>query len=182
MEPYAPRVHDDVSVEVARVETRADRRPLLVVHPRTACSGSASTVLLDEDGTFFGAVPPGSAALLDIPSSTKTLTAISSVEINAAVATWTFSQKVHVPDLPSGLLFRAPRWNARDCGNGQYAEVFAATQTELETVIAENEIVWLAPRVDEGQAWIEAHRDRVDELLGVHRTGIPDVVARLKSR
>lgn len=177
-----PRAHDATSVELARVESRPDRRPLLVVYPRTACAGSASTVLLDEQGAFVGAIPPGGASLLSIPIETKTLTAMSSVEVTAARSSWTYAQSVEVPPLPSGLVLWPARWSTRDCGNGQYAEAKPATKEELETLLAEEDVVWLEPRLAEGQSWIEAHRDRVDEVLGTHRTGLPDVVARLKGR
>jgi hypothetical protein len=182
MTPFTPRPHDATTDEVARVEPGVDRRPLLVVYPRTACSGSASTVILDDEGVFVGAIPPGGAALLVIPASAKTLTTMSSVEVTAAVSSWTFSQTVDVPDLPSGLLLQPARFTTRECGNGQYAEAKAATKAELEAALADREIRWLEPRVEEGQVWIEAHRERVDEVLGVNQTGVPDVVARLERR
>lgn len=39
-------------------------------------------------------------------------------------------------------------------------------------------ISWMEPRPREGQAWIEAHRPRVDEILGRKQRVQPIVVQR----
>jgi hypothetical protein len=182
MARFQPRPHDEATDEVARIDGASGQRPLLVVYPRTACSGSASTVILDDEGAFVGAIPPGGAALLGIPADARTLIAMSSIEVTAARSSWTFAQTIDVPELPSGLLLSASRFTTRECANGQYADARAATKAELEAILAEGEIVWLEPRLEEGQAWIEAHRDRVDEVLGHDRSGVPDVMARLERR
>lgn len=169
MVEVAPRAHDAEPslVELARVPGERDRRPLLVVYPRTGCSGSASMVLVDDHARFVGAVLPGSATLLAVPSETRTLFAISSVEIAAPVRTWSALSIVDVPAAPSGLLLRSRRWSGRDCGTGQYADVVTATKAELEDVLAEEDdrIRWLAPRPSDGQAWLDAHRARVREVI-----------------
>lgn len=167
MVAVAPRTHErePALLELSRVTPSPGRRALLVVHPRTACSGSASLVLLDADGAFVGALPPGTAALLDVGAAQRSLMAVSSVELAAPVRTWSAFAEVAVPPPPSGLVVRTRRWDARECGGGQYADVVTATKAELEAVLAEAEIRWLAARPAEGQAWLDAHRARVRELV-----------------
>jgi len=175
MAPREARAHDaDPSLlELARVAPPAEHRALLVVYVRTACSGSASTVFMDEQGDFMGAVSPGTAALIDVPASLRTLVAVSSVEVSAPFRAWAIADEVRVPPAPSGLLVRTLRWNARECGNGQYAEVRGASKTELEETIADAELRWLEPRRRAGQAWLAAHGARVGEVLAARRASPP---------
>src|SRR5688572_8418728 len=81
----SPREHalDPTLVELARGEPRAGERALLVAYPRTACSGSASGIVVDERGRFLGAIAPGTAALLNVPADATTLSLFSSVEVTA---------------------------------------------------------------------------------------------------
>ncbi len=162
-----PRVHDGEPslVELARAPGQAEQRALLVVYPRSWCSGTASVVLVDEDGSFVGAVAPGTAALLSVPSDARSLFAISSVEIAAPLHASSELSKVVLPAQPAGLLFRSRQWSNRDCATGQYADPATASKAELEAVLAEEEIRWIEPRRREGQAWLDAHRDRVREVI-----------------
>ena len=179
MSPAAPRPHDrDLSlVELARVAPALDdQRALLVVYPRDACSGSASMVLVDDGGGFLGAVGPGSAALLSIPKTTRALYAMSSVEVYAPVTTWAARFEVVLPPAPGGLVFRTRRFDARLCGNGQYADPIAASKDELEEILADADLRWLELRRDDGQAWLDAHRERVREVIA--RGTADDVRAR----
>jgi hypothetical protein len=165
----APRPHaeDSTLVELARVEAQ---RALLVVYPRDACSGSASTVLMDEHGRFLGAIAPGTAALLDVPASASTLVAVSAVEVAAPRGLPVYVDDVSVPPLPDGLLLRSTHASARQCHhNGQYADVRRATKPELEAAIANADIHWLEPRTEAGQAWLDANRTRVREILDARK-------------
>lgn len=152
-------------LELASVESLGGRRALLVVHLRSACSGSAPTVLLGRDGRFLGALPPGTAALLSLPGTTRSIVAVSSVEVSAPAGMSFYSDHVDVPPGPDGLLIRANRFSTRECGNGQYADVTAASKSTLEEALGDAELEWLEPRADEGQVWVDQHRRRVAELV-----------------
>jgi len=167
MEPVAPRAHDrePTLVELARTSPADDQRPLLVVFPRHACSASASMVLVDENATFLGAVTPGTAALLSVKKDTRRVFAVSSVDVYAAPTRWLARYRLELPPAPSGVLFDTVRPSTRECGNGQYAKPTIASKEQLENALAENDVSWLAPRTLEGQAWLDAHRERVRELL-----------------
>lgn len=168
MAEAAPRRHaiDPAFDEVARAQPSPGERALLVVFPRDACSGSAKTVFLDGRGRFFGAVGPGEAALLTIPARTKSLLAISNVEIAAPVGMSTVVDETPVPPAPSGLLLHSWRRSTHQCANkGFYAHIDLATAAELEQAIGESDLVWLEPRPADGRAWIAEHKDRVAELL-----------------
>ena len=167
MAPVSARVHDAEPsfMELARAAPKTGHRALLVVYPRTACAGSASTVFMDEEGTFIGAVAPGTAALLDVPNGVRKVVAVSSVEVSAPLRTWSLADDVALPSPPSGLLLRARQWNGRECASGQYAAASVASKAQLEDVLGEEEIRWLEPRPQEGQAWLDAHRERVGEVL-----------------
>ncbi|MBX3187490.1 MAG: hypothetical protein KF819_10770 [Labilithrix sp.] len=179
-----PRAHaiEPSLDELARADGETERRALLVVYPTSACSGSASTVLADEEGNFLAAVPPGSASLVSIPARTRALITFSSIEVTAPRASWTASADVVVPPSPDGIILVAARVSARECSNGQYADARPATKAELEATLAESEITWLEPRREEGQAWLDAHADRVAEVLGTSKKAAPIVFARLRSR
>ncbi|HEY8075103.1 MAG TPA: hypothetical protein VIF62_13360 [Labilithrix sp.] len=162
-----PHAEDAELVELARVEPAADERALLVVFPRAACSGSARMVFVDARGDFVGAVAPGDAAIVTVRQDVRALVAISSIEITAPVGLFAITDVVPMPRAPSGLLLHTRcAWR----GNGQYADSVAATKAELETAIAEATLRWLEPRREEGQAWLDRHRPRVDEILGRHAT------------
>lgn len=180
MAPQSPRPAASPShVEVARVEPPPGHRSLLVAYPRTACAGSARTVLIDAEGKYFGAVAPGEATLLIIPLSIGTLFAVSSVEIHAPMGTRFVFEEVDVSRVPDALLLEGIRASARQCStSGHYANAEAVTKREIEDRLAEEEITWMAPRPREGQAWIEAHRPRVDEILGRKPIVRPVVVQR----
>lgn len=168
-EAARPHPSDASLVELARVEPHADGRALLVVHPRTACSGSASTVFVDDAGRFVGAVAPGTAALVEVSAHARELLAISSVELDAPLGMWSVADRVRVPAPPSGLLLESWKWNSRVCGNGHYADVHAATKGELEDVLGREAIPFFTPSPREGQAWVAARRDRVAEVLAADR-------------
>jgi hypothetical protein len=161
--PYAA---DRSLDELARVAPASDARPLLVVHPRVACSGSAPMVFLDDHGTFYGSVAPGEAALLEVPKNVAKLQVVSSVEITAPVRSWFVTSEVDVPPFPDGLLLGPRRVSAREClSTGQYADAAPTTKSKLEDVLAVSELTWLEPRIVDGQRWIDRHRARVHELL-----------------
>lgn len=161
-----PHALDTSLDELARVEPAPDQRALLVVFPKTACSASARTLFMDGNGTFYGGVGPGEAALLSVPANVKRLYVMSSIEVTADVGAWSYFDEVTIPPAPSGILLSSGRYNARTCGNGHYGDPSIATKDELEEALAEAEFQWLEPRRSEGQRWIEAHRTRVDEVLG----------------
>jgi hypothetical protein len=176
-----PHEPDPRLLELARVTAPLEHRALLVVYPRTACSGSASVVLLDEAGGFQGALSPGTAALLEVPVTARALVVVSSVEVSAPPRAWAASDEVTVPPAPDGILFRSLRWNARECGSGQYAEGQVASKDELEDAIATTEPRWLEPRRSEGQAWLAAHRARVGELLASRKMPSPPGIPGFES-
>lgn len=182
MVEHAPQPSPDnpLFAELARVKPAPDQRALLVVHRKTACSGSARVVLMDANGTFIGAVGPGEASLLPLPARTRTLLAVSSVEITARPGTWFALDEVTVPDAPGGLLLESTRVNARQCGKGNYADVEVATKPVLEAALAEADVRWMDPRPEEGQAWLAANRERVDELLERKKAPAPAVVSRTR--
>jgi hypothetical protein len=160
---------DPSLLELARLDPITDERALLVVFPRGPCSGSARMVFTDARGTFVGAVAPGDAAILAVPRNERQLVAISSVEITAPVGLTTITDAVAVPPAPNGLLLRTRcTWRT----SGQYADSAAATKPELEAAIADASLRWLEPRRAEGQAWLDEHRPRVDELFGRDRRPI----------
>lgn len=163
----APREHDrDASLlELARVDPRADERSLLVLYPESACSGAASAVLVDDEGRFIGAVAPGTAALLRVPTERPEVTVFSSVEVTAPVGMWHDARHVRLPRSPSGLVVRSARWSARECGSGSYFDVDVATKDQLEAELGESELRWVAPLGRVGQEWLDAHRRRVVEVL-----------------
>lgn len=165
--PQRAHPEDSTLQELARVQPPEGQRALLVVFPKNACTGSARMVLMDGHGTFYGSVGPGEGALLEIPRSTRSLEVVSIVEVLAARGTWSYTDEVKVPAEPNGLLLRPTRANTRTCGSGHYAYADRATKSELEAAIAEagTPIRWLSPRRAEGQAWIDEHRARVEELL-----------------
>lgn len=161
-----PHAEDRALDELARVTPHEGDRPLLVVHRREACSGSAAIVLLDEHGTFYGSVAPGEAALLEVPTTLKELQVLSSVEVTAPLHTSFVRDEIAVPPFPGGLLVTPRRANARDCwSTGQYATVRAATREELEEVLGDAKVIWLEPRPLDGQRWLERHRPRIDEIF-----------------
>ena len=157
---------DPSLLELARVESKADERPLLVVHPRDACSGSASGVLVDEEGHYLGAIAPGTASLVTIPARLRTIHVFSSAEVTAPTGAWFSTDAVAVPAAPAGLVLRASRHSARQCGSGQYLDVTAASKEALEQELEESQVRWFVASHREGQAWLDAHRARVDEVLG----------------
>lgn len=164
----APHPHQENAAfdELARTEPQVAHRALLVVYPKSACSGSARLVLMDGAGRFHGAVGPGEASLLEVPEAASTLVAVSSVEIDAQPGTWHFSEVVAVPPAPAGLLIGARRVDGRRCGgNGQYPSVVSATKGELETTMGESQLRWMAPRLEAGQAWLDSHRERLTAIL-----------------
>lgn len=185
MTPQAPRSPSTSSasstsaalVEVAHAEPPPGHRVLLVAYPKTACSGSASTVLMDETGRFIGALAPGEGTLLVLPEHMRTVMAVSSVEIAMPFRTRFSFNEITVPAPPDAILLEASRVNARQCSRtGQYASASIVPKGEIEARLADEEIVWLEPRLREGQAWLDAHRERVDELLGRKPPAPPRIV------
>lgn len=172
MAPYAPRAHaeDPALVELSRAEPRDDMRALLVVYPRDACSGSASAVFVDEDLRFLGALGPGTAALLEVPRRASTVFAIPSIELTASRGTSSTLDRVDVPQEPDGIRLASwrPSGGAGGCGNGQYTDAFVASKEELEALLAENMVTWLAAQRGEGQAWLDSRRERLEEVVANH--------------
>lgn len=154
--------------EAPRMTPAEGKRPLLVLHRREACSASAPIFLLDRQGTFYGSVAPGQAALLEVPDDLTRLEVLSSVDLTAPLHTWSVAGEVAVPPFPGGVLLTPRRANARQCvGNGQYVDAHAATKEELESVLGESDVTWLEPRLDDGQRWVDQHRARLDEILAL---------------
>lgn len=178
----SPRDHalDPALVELARGEPSAGERALLVVFPRSACSGSASSIVVDERGRFLGAVAPGTAALLTLPASVTTVAIFSSVEVTAPVGTWHDAKRISVPSAPSrsGIVIRSARWSARECATGQYFDLEIATKESLENELAESEIRWVAPTGAGGQSWLDAHGTRVAEVLSTPPSDPPGDLTR----
>lgn len=172
----SPRPHtpDSTLVELARAEPTRDQRALLVVYPRSACSGSARTVILDGAGTFLGAVGPGEAALLSVATDVRTVFIVSSVEITAPVGTSFILAEVPVAASPDGIILDSTRISTRQCGkSGQHANARVATKAELETALAQSEFQYVESRPAEGQVWIDAHRNRVVEVLRRNENAAP---------
>jgi hypothetical protein len=169
--------------EVARVEPARGEHAMLVVFPKDACSGSTPTIFTDPAGRFLGAVAPGDAAFLAVPDTLAQLLAFSAVDVSAPEGVWYHVDEVTRPssvDLTAGLLLRSA-WNPvgrGECGGGSYAVVRIATRTELDRALVEQPARWLSVDADEGQAWLDQHKPRVDELLGRTRRPEPRVVTR----
>lgn len=176
--PRRPYAADATLDELARLEVANGQRPLLVVYPRSACSGSAKAVFVDRSGRFLGAVGPGQAALFGVPSGGGLL-AFSSVELTSPLGRWFAIDEIEPPAPGSGLLLEAPRVSARQCGSGQYANPNVATKRELEAALAESDVEWLEPRLAEGQAWLDEHHERVDELVGRQEAKPQPIVRRV---
>ena len=139
-----------------------------------ACIGAirpaSGRVLVDDRGSFVGALAPGTAALLSIPAGPQRLHAFSSVEVTAAPGSWSWVDDVTVGPPASGIVLRTARVDARQCGRtGQYTQARAATRAELDEFLGEGELRWETPTRREGQAWLEAHHGRVQEILARHR-------------
>jgi hypothetical protein len=168
-------------VELARGEPRAGERALLVVFPRTACSGSASGIIVDEQGRFLGAIAPGTAALLNVPADVATVALFSSVEVTAPVGTWHDAKRITMPTAASrsGIVIRSARWSARECATGQYFDVEVATKDALESELAESDVKWIAPIGSGGQTWLDAHGRRVAEVLSTPPSGPPGDISHL---
>ena len=96
---------------------------------------------MDENGAFFGALAPGEATLLMLPSRMRTILAVPSVEITAPTRTRFAFDEIEVPAVPDGLLLESTFVNARQCGRtGQYAGATIASKREIETRLADVEI------------------------------------------
>lgn len=177
------RVHarDPSLVELARGEPAEGERVLLVVFPRSACSGSASGVVVDERGHFLGAIAPGTAALLTLPASVTDVIVFSSVEVTAPVGTWHDAKRVAVPSTATrdGIVIRSTRWSARECATGQYFDLEIATKEALETELAESDVRWITPSGGSGQTWLDAHGRRVAEVLATPPSGPPGDLTQL---
>jgi len=130
--PLREHAADPSLVELARVEGKDGERALLVVYPRSACSGSASGVLVDNHGHFLGAVAPGNAALIRVPADQRTVTSFSSAEVTAPAGAWFATDEIAVPAAPAGHLFGSPRASRHCGGGGQYPGVVVGSNAELE--------------------------------------------------
>ncbi|AKU94306.1 hypothetical protein AKJ09_00970 [Labilithrix luteola] len=147
---------------LASVPVPPSMRALLVAYPPDPCASTASVVLLDGRGRFIGAVAPGTATLLAVPALTRTLHAISSDELTAPVGSSVVRDVVVVPPSPSGLLVSATRFSPSVCGNGR-PQLESATKEQLEWKLVD--VAFIEPRPGAGEAWLAAHRARVDEIL-----------------
>jgi hypothetical protein len=178
-----PREHalDPSLIELARGEPSASERALLVVYPRTACSGSASGVVVDEHGRFLGAIAPGTAALLNVPVDVSTVALFSSVEVTAPVGTWHDAKRITMPSTTTrdGIVIRSARWSARECASGQYFDVEIATKDALESELAESDVRWVSRSGVDGQTWLDEHGTRVAEVLSTPPGGPPGDLTQL---
>lgn len=172
---------DPSLLELARGEPGAGERALLVVFPRTACSGSASGIVVDERGRFLGAIAPGTAALLTLPANVTTVAIFSSIEVTAPVGTWHDAKRIAVPDAASrsGIVIRSARWSARECATGQYFDLAIASKSSLEDELAESDVRWVARAGTGGQSWLDAHGARVAEVLSTPPSGPPGDITHL---
>ena len=179
----SPREHDrDPSlVELARGEPSEGERALLVLFPRTACSGSASGVVVDERGHFLGAIAPGTAALLTVPASVTSVAIFSSVEVTAPVGTWHDAKRIALPSTASrsGIAIRSTRFSARECATGQSFEIEIVSKDALENELAESDVRWVAPAGTDGQSWLNRHGTRVAEVLSTPPSGPPGDITHL---
>lgn len=169
MNVTTPRVSadDDALMELARATPTEGERVLLVVYPRDACTGSTSAVIVDERGRFLGAVAPETAALVRVPREGRLL-AFSSIDVTASDRSEPLVQEIDPRAVTDGFVFRTLRGRTmRHCTTGQYMEALFASKSELEAVIAEKEYVFLEPDSAAGQAWLDAHRARVDRIIGL---------------
>jgi hypothetical protein len=168
MQPHPVVVlpEDPTLIELSRIQPAPGHRALLVVHPRHACSGSAATVIVDDRGEFVGAFAPGTAALVDVRSSSRSVRLFSSVELTAPTASRSDVEAIELAPAPAGLLLHAQRHSTRQCTKtGQYTHATVASRAELERALAESDIRWRDPDPPAGRAWLAAHRDRVDAIL-----------------
>jgi hypothetical protein len=145
---------------VARAQPPAGHRTVLVAYPRTAYSGSARIVFVDDAGGYLGAVGPGEGALLVVPLTSPRIRAFSSIELGAPVGAWFTLSEIHLAltEPASGILLRP-------FSNGQFADVAIVKKARLEEILGATEIRWFEPRLEEGRAWLASHQSRVGDIL-----------------
>lgn len=134
----------------------AEGASVVVVYPRSACAGAARTVLTDEGGGFLAAVAPGEATRVILPAGAKGVRAFSSAAVAASPGSGSHVETVGVDPPPPALLVG----DASECGRVQQADA-----GRLASELAENDVAWVPPRVDQGQRWLAMHKARVDEIL-----------------
>lgn len=167
--PPRPHVEDASFLELARAEPKVGRRTLIAVYRKEPCSGATRSILTDENGAFLGSLAPGEGALLDLSDRTRTIFVVSRVELDAPRGTWSTFMEVTVPRANEALVLSALRHDARQCSSGKYAQVSIASKEELERILADAPVKWLTPDVRAGEAWLDARRGRLDEILGRNR-------------
>lgn len=138
---------------------------MLVAFPTTACTGTASAVFLDDKGGFVGAVAPGTATYLAFPEEATHLYVVSSQDVTAAKGTWFRRHDVTRPPerVEVGLVVEVARVDAKNCYRNATPTPTLVTY-DIATR-ATKDLKWLDVRQEEGTAWLDEHRARVNELL-----------------
>ena len=139
---------------------------MLVAFPRSACTGTASAVFLDDKGGFVGAVAPGTATYLAFPEEATHLFVVSSQDVTAPKGTWYRRHDVTRPPerVEVGLVVEVARVDAKNCYRN--ATPAPSLVTYEVATRATKDLKWLDVRQEEGTAWLDEHRARVTELLG----------------
>jgi hypothetical protein len=139
---------------------------LLVAFPKSACTGAASAVFLDDKGGFVGAVAPGTATYLAFPEEATRLFVVSSQDVTAAKGMWFRRRVIKRPPerVEIGLLVEVARRDGKNCYRD--APPLPTEVSYEDATRATRDLQWLDVRPAEGARWVEEHRARVSELLG----------------
>jgi hypothetical protein len=139
---------------------------LLVAFPKSACTGAASAVFLDDKGGFVGAVAPGTATYLAFPEEATRLFVVSSQDVTAAKGMWFRRRVIKRPPerVEIGLVVEVARRDAKNCFRD--APPMPTEVSYEDATRATKDLQWLDVRPAEGARWVEEHRARVTELLG----------------
>jgi hypothetical protein len=150
------------------------RVSLLVAFPVTACTSSESAVFVDEEGRFIGSVAPGTAASLVVFARSKHLFVISSLDVTETPRTWFVRHEIPRRS-DQGVIVEVPRADGHNCAGKWSGPLVLRPRaaTHDETVQAALGLTWLEVRADEGNRWLDDHRERVDELVGHSHLSAP---------
>lgn len=157
---------------------RAPRTPtgqtLFVAFPESACTSTESAVFLDEQGRFVGSVVPGTAAAMPLPPGSKKVLMVGSLDVLAPPQTWFVRHEVLTrPD--EAVIVEIGEADEHNC-KGKWSGPLSPrprVATLDATLQAAEGLSRLDVRQAEGNAWLEEHRDRVDELVGKDRVPPP---------
>jgi hypothetical protein len=141
---------------------------LLVAFPVSPCSGTESAVFLDERGHFVGSVSPGAAAALTVPRESQHLFVFGSSDITAPLKMSFLRHEAPLrPD--QGIVIEVPSADGHNCAGKWSGPLTVRPQaTSLAaTTEAARKLTWLEVRPADGSRWLDEHRARVDELLGL---------------